>query len=132
MSYHYRMRLLFLILMMALMPLRGIAGDVMAIRMATQLPSQAAAVDAAPSGMTADHADCMGHSEAAARPGPAQGPDSQGHCATCPACQVCFSVALPWLVPTWSAAPLPHTVPFVLDLTFISAFAAPGLKPPIS
>ena len=125
------MRLLFLVLMMALMPLRGIAGDVMAIRMATQLPSQAAAVDAAPSGTTADHADCMGHNEAAAGPGPAQSPDNKGHCATCPACQVCFSVALPLVAPTWSAAPLPHTVPSVSDSTFISAFAAPGLKPPI-
>ena len=125
------MRLLFLILMMALMPVRGIAGDVMAIRMATQLPAQTAAVNAGQAGMAADHADCAGHQQAAAEQGPLQGSDKTGHCATCPTCQVCFSVALPLLAPTWSAAPLPHTVPFVSDLTFISAFAAPGLKPPI-
>ena len=132
MSYHYRMRLLFLILMMALMPLRGIAGDVMAIRMATQLPSQSAHVDAVQPAMAADHADCMGHGEADAGSGPVQGPDSKGHCATCPACQVCFSVALPWLAQSWSTAPLPSAVPYVAASTFISALAAPGLKPPIS
>ena len=131
------MRLLLLILMMALLPLRGLAGDVMAIRMAAHLPSDRAEVvmampvtELAVAGSS--HADCMGRADATPEQGPLPATGSSGHCTTCPSCQVCFSVALPVLPSVWSTAPLPNTVPRIGESVFFSAVSAPGLKPPIS
>ena len=131
------MRLLLLILMMALLPLRGLAGDVMAIRMAAQLPSDGAEVVVAiPVAelvvAAASHADCMGHANATPDQGPLPATGSSGHCSTCPTCQVCFSVALPVLAEVWSTAPLPNSVPRIGVSVFFSAVSAPSLKPPIS
>ena len=130
------MRLLFVILMMALLPLRGLAGDVMAIRMAAQLPSDGAVVvvatPVAELVAAASHADCMGHTDATPDQGPLPATGSGGHCSTCPTCQVCFSVALPVLLMMWSTSPLPNTVPRIGDSVFFSAVSAPGFKPPIS
>ncbi|MEO6626622.1 MAG: hypothetical protein ABIN37_17615 [Burkholderiaceae bacterium] len=131
------MRLLLLILMMALLPLRGLAGDVMAIRTATHLPSNTAVVAtaipvAAVAVAAASHADCMGRADATPEQGPFQGTGSSGHCTTCPSCQVCFSAALPVLPAIWSTASLPNTVPRIGASVFFSAVSAPGLKPPIS
>ena len=131
------MRLLLLILMMALLPLRGLAGDVMAIGMAAHLPSdRAEVVMAMPvTGLevaAASHADCMGRADATPEQGPLPATGSSGHCTTCPSCQVCFSAALPVLPAVWSTAPLPSSVPKIGDSTFFSAVSAPSLKPPIS
>ena len=126
------------ILMMALLPLRGLAGDVMAIRMAAHLPPDGAAVVVAiPVAelvvvSAASHADCMGHADATPEQGPLAGTGSSGYCTTCPSCQVCFSAALPVLPAVWSTAPLPNSVPRIGDSTFFSAVSAPSLKPPIS
>ena len=130
------MRLLLLILMMALLPLRGFAGDVMAIRMAAHLPSdRAEVVMATPVNELAvagsSHADCMGHADATPEQDPVQSSGSNGHCSTCPSCQVCFSAALPVLSAVWSTAPLPNTVPRIGKSVFFCAVSAPSLKPPI-
>ena len=132
------MRLLLLILMIALLPLRGLAGDVMAIRMAAHLPPDRAEVVVAIPGAelvvmaAASHADCMGDADATPDQGPLAGSGSNGHCTTCPSCQVCFSAALPVLSAVWSTAPLPNTVPRIGESVFSSAVSAPSLKPPIS
>ena len=131
------MRLLFVILMMALLPLRGLAGDVMAIRMAVYLPSDGAEVVVATSVAelvvaAASHADCIGHADATVEQGPLPATGGSGHCSTCSSCQVCFSVALPVLPTMWSASPLPNAVPRIGNSAFFSAVSAPGLKPPIS
>ena len=131
------MRLLLLILMMALLPLRGLAGDVMAIRMAAHLPSERAAVVMAMPvtelGVAgARHADCMGRADATPEQGPLPGTGSNGYCTTCPSCQVCFSAALPVLPAVWSTALLPNSVPRIGESTFFSAVSPPSLKPPIS
>ena len=131
------MRLLFVILMMAVLPLRGFAGDVMAIRMAAHLPSdRAEVVMAMPATELAvagpSHADCMGRADATPQQDPLPGTGSSGHCTSCPSCLVCFSVALPVLPAVWSTAPLPNTVPHIGEPVFFSAVSAPSLKPPIS
>ena len=139
------MRHLLLILMIALLPLRGWAGDAMATGMAAgqlaqvhqrQIATKSIATHAHAASATAhfDHeaaeldarltvADCAGHG--------ADDTDAS-HCDTCSACQACHTVALadsaPSVPPTFQAFSLPHTA---AD-QFASADAALRQKPPIS
>lgn len=135
------MRRLAFILLILLMPLRGWAGDAMAIQMALHpgVP-HAAATEAAPGsehhGATAqaDHrnqaqpanaVDCTDHAAA-----DSAAPDS--HCQTCTMCQACHSLAI-----TLPASALPgaeplNALPLLPAQFFASADRAPGLKPPIS
>ena len=142
------MRRLLLILMIALLPLRGLAGDAMATGMAAGQMAQlqqthvatesiAAHAHAASEKADFDHetaapgadlavADCSGHG--------AEGTHNAGdaHCDTCSACQACHTVALansaPALQSTFQAFALPHSA---AD-QFASADAALRQKPPIS
>jgi hypothetical protein len=137
------MRLFVIIVLMALLPLRGWAGDGMAIRMASMAGHHGAAsaqtLAAAQTPVAAAHADCVEHaSMAAAQPTvsgdkAAAGPVSPDHCSTCPTCQACFTVGL--LVPTIELpAQLPRTA-FQQDravAVFASADLAHSQKPPIS
>ena len=131
------MRHFFLIIMIVLMPLRGWAGDVMGMKMATQqmvVASKAAhsadflSSKSEPSTPTAavSHADCKG-----------QMPEisdmsADDHCSTCTACQACFSAALvvPMTVLTFHS--VAHSVPVNRGTSFASADIALGQKPPIS
>ena len=136
------MRHLLLILMIALLPLRGWAGDAMATGMAAGQVAQmrVATVNIASQAHAAsvtahfDHetpvsdsvrtvADCAGHG--------ADDTDAS-HCDTCSACQVCHTVALanstPKLASIFQAFALPHSA---AD-QFASADAALRQKPPIS
>lgn len=139
------MRRLLLILMIALLPLRGWAGDAMATGMAAGQMAQmqqthvateniAAHAHAASEKAHFDYdiaaphtgpmaADCAGH-------GADDGDAS--HCDTCSACQACHAVALAHSghkVPsTFQAFALPHSA---AD-QFASADAALRQKPPIS
>ncbi len=117
------MRVVVLILLIALTPLRGWANDVMATRMASQLPTAAqAAVTGAPS-----HCDDM-----AAEDTPAAPTVESGHCDNCSLCQMCFATALPV---TRSLAPQATTrqpSPAMREEQFRSAALALGHKPPIS
>ena len=120
------MRRWLLVLLIALLPLRGWMGDAMAAQMAVQ-PHAAAnqAVHAAPS-------DCAGHhdqSEAAAPSLPDESPQADANCA---ACQACSTMAL-----AFSHAPVPEPVfgaapPAQPLVAFASAEPAPADKPPIS
>jgi hypothetical protein len=141
------MRLFVIIVLMALLPLRGWAGDGMAIRMAIGMTSSMAGhhgaapaqpLAAAQTPVAAEHADCVEHaSMAAAQPTVggdiAAKPASPDHCSTCPTCQACFTVGL--LVPTIELpVQLPRTA-FQQDravAVFASADLAHSQKPPIS
>ena len=140
------MRHLLLILMIALLPLRGWAGDAMATGMAAgqvaqllqrQIATESIAAKAHAVSVTAnfDHettvpdavptmADCAGHG----------GEDvDASHCDTCSACQACHTVALSHsaaiaLSTVFQAFSLPHSA---AD-QFASADAALRQKPPIS
>jgi hypothetical protein len=137
------MRLFMIIVLMALLPLRGWAGDGMAIRMASGMAGHHGAAPAqTPAGaqtpIAAEHADCIEHASMAAGQPAVAGdtaakPTSPDHCNTCPTCQACFSVGL--LVPTIGLpAQLPRTS-FLHDraaAVFASADLAHSQKPPIS
>lgn len=139
------MRLFVIIVLMTLLPLRGWAGDGMAIRMAIGMTSSMAghhgptqAQAAAPNPVVAEHADCVEHASMAAAQPTAPGDKGAGsaspdHCSTCPTCQACFTVGL--LVPTIELpAQLPRTA-FQHDraaAVFASADLAHSQKPPIS
>jgi len=125
------MRVLFLALMIALLPLRGWVGDAMAMDMA------AAALE--PAGMASD---CPGHAAPQATPadrpaGMEQGTDpAESHagtdCSHCGACQICHSVALTPMALPLAAAALPAVVPTSSTRQPASAERTPGFKPPIS
>lgn len=140
------MRHLFLILMIALLPLRGWASDAMATVMATaqvqhqQTAASPLAARANDAGVPAHQygetvaadavqtaSDCSSH---------AFGQDEHAddtHCNTCSACQACHTVALT-PAPAFSASAAPNlgALPRAEVAQFTSAQAALGQKPPIS
>ena len=133
------MRRLLLILMIALLPLRGWAGDAMATGMAAgqiaqlQVATKSIATHAHPAGAKADFyhqmaalPDCAGHD---AGDGDHAG---DSHCNTCSACQACHTVALTHSAP--DVAPVSHAfaLPYSAADQFASADAALRQKPPIS
>ena len=136
------MRRLLLILMIALLPLRGWAGDAMATGMAAgqaqqmqqmHVATENIATHAHPASAKADFyhetvalPDCAGHD--------AGNGDHAGnsHCDTCSACQACHTVALTHSAP--DIAPVFHAfaLPYSAADQFASADAALRQKPPIS
>jgi hypothetical protein len=139
------MRHLVLALMIALLPIRGWVGDVMATEMASsramllQDATEMVAVHADGAGAEAlfDHAsmdspaaqpapDCHGHGESTSHP------MADTHGESCTACQACHTVALSPLTPSMPAAMALPALPRSPAAQFASAVAAPGQKPPIS
>lgn len=119
-------RLVLLLILIALVPLRAWSGDAMAIQMAAPAHTGSAKVAASP----AAHTNCH---ETQAEPAPApQTYNTQDSCATCASCQACFTVALvmPAVQPATQA--LPHGLPEAASAEFTSAILALGHKPPIS
>jgi hypothetical protein len=127
------MRVALLILLIALTPLRGWANDVMATRMASQLPMlvQTAATAAnAANAKAHSHCEDMAASQAPASPAPLA-LDSL-HCDNCALCQMGFAAVLPVNPLGLGGSPLRHTAPALGDVPFRSAALSPGHKPPIS
>jgi hypothetical protein len=130
------MRLLLFILLIALTPLRGWAGDVMSVAMATEQLTMAHESPLGNVKSSPAHPDCMGHSghgtTATGDSGDTEGDQLAGRCPTCSACQVCSSaaLALQTRIPLLLAAP--HGLPSVGGISYTSADQAPGFKPPIS
>ena len=151
------MRIFLFALMIALLPLRGLAGDVMATEMAIQLAAQHSQQnevrDHHPDATKniaahADHAGASGHFDshhetATAQPAAMTGNACAGHVAaeqchssdthgSCQACQACHTVALSLastqVEPVFASFRLPH----LAAAQFASAEAALGQKPPIS
>lgn len=123
---------LFVLLLIALLPLRGMALD----RMVFQMQSPASAVSLAKD--TGMGEDCALHTQAASA---AQGagsdagadPDqgTQQH-KGCQSCQLCMPVAA-LTAPTLAAIkPVPQSVPLLRTTAFASAESARLAKPPIS
>lgn len=130
------MRHWFLILMIALLPLRGWAGDMMASHALGQRIAAATSVSAAPAVLKSAetpvmHDDCPGHAAKPAAPDVAPA-GVASDCGNCTACQVCHSVAMTVSVvpPVLPAAP--HARPLQAGVPFASAEPVPGIKPPIS
>lgn len=120
------MRRFLLVLMIALLPLRGWVGDVMAMEMLVQHP--AAMQNVAASADAKMHEEC--HAEA--EPSSSAADSGQSHCGSCPLCLICHSMAAP---APWAASPavwLIHALPATDPTRFASAASAFALKPPIS
>lgn len=138
------MRLLLLALMIALLPLRGWVGDVMAMEMPAGLPfatnniathaDTTAAIGHIHVNSEASHTPCHGHDSAAvdARADNAGSHDNPGQCSHCSACQICHTVAVTTFVRLAVDTALPHLLWPAGGLQFASAIPAPRLKPPIS
>lgn len=144
------MRALFLALMIALLPLRGWVGDVMAMDMlaqALQQPESAIkSVAAHADGMRLKHgfdtqpidmgmADCHGHAAPAADAAHPNGSTPASHggdCTTHAACQLCHSAALTPMSLLLGAGAMPGATPPSVRPHFASAERAPGFKPPIA
>ncbi len=135
------MRLLFVILLIALVPLRSWAGDAMAIRMAHGVVDSGHSTVARAASTASMHDDCAGgHHGAPASQATAlasaavtaAADAAQDHCTNCASCQACFTVALMGL-PSVVAPLIPHNSPPHTGLkSFTSADVVLGHKPPIS
>lgn len=131
------MRHFVLVLMIALLPLRGWVGDAMAMELApsrmaahalpTAEPAQGPHHGAMAAAGMAAPADCPGHAAAQDETQP-----KAADCNTCTACQSCHAVALTPSFPHLAPAPLPANRPLAAAHHFASAERAPGFKPPIS
>jgi hypothetical protein len=130
------MRHLFLAFLIALLPLRGWVGDVMAAQMSTAALAQAEAMDRMMDAMDAamvHHADCPDHTampqDAAADPDAGNSDDP--HCTHCTVCQLCHS---PAMVVDLARLPIMATVvpPQTEPRVYTDALRVPGFKPPIA
>jgi hypothetical protein len=132
------MRTLFLALMIALLPLRGWVGDVMALELDTapakahhyvSVAAQTALQEGSEVHTVAGH---HGHAMPVASNEDAcddQLHGAEGHCTLC---QICHSVALAPVLPLLPAAVLPLAAPAAAQPLYTSAERALGDKPPIS
>ena len=125
----YRLpRYLLIALMIVLLPLRGWAGDIMAVDMAATTVMQAKMAGATDeTSQAAMPADCIMQPQAPSD-------DVAAHCChgeTCETCELCLAVASLSTAP-WVSSPLVrHSSPLALSASFTSAASAANLKPPI-
>lgn len=121
-------RYLLIALMLVLLPLRGWAGNVMAVDMAAQqvTMAQVQAVDVAT--MSADCVMAMQTSAEAMK----QANQTSSHCHSCDTCQLCLALATPCQV-YWHVSPIGrHNAALLTGIAFSSADSASSFKPPIS
>ncbi len=140
------MHRIFLILLIALLPMRGWIGDATAAQMASQAVVKGTFVLAEEAGSatkteanhahmagTSDHfhaeitIDCASHMANGSSPA-----SDKEHCNTCGVCQVCNSVTLAMPSPVAATATIALWVPPYRSTRFTSADRALSLKPPTS
>lgn len=125
------MRRWFVLLLIALLPLRGWVGEAMAGEMLGQHVAAAAATQAQQAQVPSH--DCMGHQAAADLGGEQETAQSaSGDCPTCASCQVCSSIVLATQAAPVPAAAFGNTLVPRMGTRFASAEPAPAFKPPIS
>lgn len=130
------MRTWFVVVMIALLPLRAWVGEAMAGEMTSRHVAVAAATPAVQAATPGAH-DCMGHGQAT--PLSTEAPVDttaaltlDGDCPTCASCQACSAVALAFAEATPGATPFGSALPATRELRFASAEPMPAVKPPIS
>ncbi|MES2687345.1 MAG: hypothetical protein V4706_11015 [Pseudomonadota bacterium] len=130
--------------MIALLPIRGWVGDVMATEMASTMATQPENAtkmvaahahgagaegqfdhETAPQQAAATMPDCPGHGDAPA-------PATHASCDACQACQACHTVALTPPAASPASVMTALAPPHSPVARFASADMAPGQKPPIS
>lgn len=119
---HRLSRYLFIFLMLALLPLRGWAGNSMAIDMAAMTVAQSRMAGMA--GQSSMSADCIMQSQAPSD-------DVAAQSCSCETCELCLAVAD--LTPAqWAVSSLiRHSSPLALSTSFTSAASPANFKPPI-
>ena len=125
---------LFILLLIALLPLRGMALD----RMVFQMQNDGSATSLAQGAGTGMREDCALHMQAtSAAQGAGSDPDADPDQGTqqhkgCQSCQLCMPVAA-LTAPTLAAIkPVPQSAPLLRATAFASAESARLAKPPIS
>lgn len=149
------MRHWFLILMIALLPVRGWALGTMTGQMPAAhapltntthaaAPVQSAASEAAGAGhhtAAGMKPDCPDHAGSVVQPDAhhapeqdsgAAGSEASADCHSCTSCQICHTVAATAGAALPALSFTPHALPLLAGARFASAQPAPGLKPPIS
>ena len=130
------MRHLLLVLMIALLPVRGWAVDMMALSMATRQLNAIENVTA-----EAINPRATGQFESEKQAGmpadcPMQvqttGDAGTAGCHSCNTCQLCMAVVTGYPMTPVAATSLPQATPVIDSISFSSAERAPGFKPPIS
>ena len=128
------MRYLLITLMIVLLPLRGWAGNAMAVDMAAQQMLLAQVTIANSAAMVAESsmpADCPMLVQAVADK-PEQASPASVHCHSCDTCELCLALAASTLT-AWPADMMnPPDAPLLVSNAFQSANTAAGFKPPIS
>lgn len=124
------MRHLLLVVMMILLPVRGWAGNDMAVGMAVNMVTSATAKTGEPRMA----ADCPMHFQTlAADTANDSIPTSTGQqCSGCDTCELCLALATVTHNIWFSGATSPHIAPLATGIAFHSADSASSLKPPIS
>ena len=124
------MRHILVVLMIALLPLRGWASETMVVSMAVQqlVVAQMQTVDEA--GMPAD-CPLFGQASKTSTTG-TNSETISPLCKGCTTCQLCMALVTGYAPMPGIAAHLPHAVRRVNTFSFTSAERAPGFKPPIS
>ena len=133
------MRYLLIALMIVLLPLRGWAGNAMAVDMAVQqvlVAQSSAANTVAMAAESVMPADCPMHTQAVVdkaldgKTDPAGA--AKGHCHSCDTCQLCLTMAS-WTNIAWPADTVTRpAAPLLVGNDFRSADTAASFKPPIS
>ena len=124
------MRHLLLILMIALLPLRGWASETMAVSMAVEqlVVAQMQTVDEA--GMPTD---CPFFGQASKTSTTDTHSETVSPlCKGCTTCQLCMALVTGYPPMLGAAIELPHAQRLTTSASFASAERAPGFKPPIS
>lgn len=130
------MRLIISLILIALLPVRSWAGDVMSVQMAAQAAHHAMATPVPSSTQVQANVNCheMGEPVAAVlQHEAAEDSGLDSNCDTCISCQVCSSVAA--IEPSFTQESIrayPFAVPPQAASIYASAELALGQKPPIS
>jgi len=123
-------RLCLILLLIALLPLRGWVTDAMAMQM---LVTPTASTTAPKAATHIDHCDMHPYGDAqAATPTQDAAHHASPHSGTCATCQFCHASALLTHEPLLAALPLPQATPVARLPVPTEAVSAPALKPPIS
>jgi hypothetical protein len=119
---------LFILFLIALLPLRGWTAERMVIQMERGAPVSVQAMD------SAVQEDCALHMQTAqmdsdhTAPDASHGPDHKG----CQNCQLCMPLAGLHAAMPLALAAIPQALPRTHSSRFVSADPAQGVKPPIS
>jgi len=125
------MRRWLLILMVALLPLRGWVGDAMAAQMlGQQLAAIESVAESAHRERATGHFDSKDAAHDCHSAAPVADP-AEGSCASCVQCQVCSALVLPSRVGPGAAVEA-RGLPATEGVHFASAPRAPVFKPPIA